>query len=139
MSTTSILRAPPAAAAALKSGGRRWRGPGLTEAQVHRAVVQHLQLRRRAGVSFFHVGNGGSRNPAEAAKLSGMGVRAGVPDLILIADGQTFALELKTDIGRLAPVQRAMLDELAAAGAKVAVAHGLDEALKQIEAWGLTR
>ena len=31
----------------------------------------------------FHVPNGGGRNPVEAAKLKGMGVKAGVPDLWL--------------------------------------------------------
>lgn len=31
----------------------------------------------------FHIPNGGSRHKAEAAKLKGMGVKAGVPDLLL--------------------------------------------------------
>lgn len=121
------------------SNGRRWRGPGLTETQVHRAVVQHLQMRRKPGTTFFHVPNGGARSPTEAAIMSGLGVRSGVPDLVIIAGGRTYGLELKAEAGKVSPTQRAMLDELVAAGAIVAVVHGLDEALKQLEAWHLTR
>jgi hypothetical protein len=63
----------------------------------------------------------------------------GVPDLILIRDGKTYGLELKADGARLTPVQRMAHVLMRAAGAEVAVAVGLDGALRQLESWGLLR
>ena len=67
------------------------------------------------------------------------GVRAGTPDMILIKDGKTFGLELKADNGQVSPAQAQAHQEMRAAGAEVAVATGIDEAIKQLEAWQLLR
>ena len=85
----------------------------------------------------FHPANGGWRSSVEAAILKGMGVKAGVPDIIAIKDARCYALELKASGGRLSPVQRDA--HAALPGAEVAVADGLDDALAQLEAWGLLR
>ena len=50
-----------------------------------------------------------------------------------------YALELKTEDGKLTPAQQQAFAELRAAGAIVDVAYGLDQALAQLEAWGLVR
>jgi hypothetical protein len=109
------------------------------EAQIQRAVIQHLQLRPAAGVFAFHVPNGGARRPIEAAILKSLGVTAGVPDLIIVKDGHTHCLELKSESGRLTAAQKATHDALRAAGASVAVADNLDAALQQLEEWQLLR
>lgn len=52
----------------------------------------------------FHPPNGGKRDRREAAKFVAMGVRKGVPDLvILLSDGITVFIELKVD----APLSKA--------------------------------
>jgi hypothetical protein len=56
----------------------------------------------------------------------------------LIHDGRTYALEIKTDTGRLV-IGTGGHARLEAAGATVVVACGLDEAVRQMEAWGLLR
>ena len=110
------------------------------EDQVQRAVVEHLRFRRKPGVTFFAVPNGGGRSAIEASIMKGLGVRAGVPDLILIAEGRTYGLELKrAKGGRTSDAQRAMIQEIEAAGGVCAVAAGLDAALDQLKAWGLLR
>ena len=109
------------------------------EAQIQRAVIQHLRLRPAAGVFAFHVPNGGARRPIEAAILKSLGVTAGVPDLIIVKDGHTHCLELKSESGRLTAAQKATHDALRAAGASVAVADNLDAALQQLEEWQLLR
>ncbi|SRR6266487_3686480 len=95
---------------------------------LQRAVFQHFDLRARPGVFAFHPANGGWRSRVEAAILKSLGVRAGVPDAGLKAPG-----------GRLTAIQKAVHDAMRAAGAMVATATGLDEALIQLEAWGLLR
>ena len=52
-----------------EAGAPRWRGPCLTETQVHRAVVAHLQFLGRRGLVWWHTPNGGSRNRAESVRV----------------------------------------------------------------------
>jgi hypothetical protein len=98
------------------------------EQQIQRAVFEHLAIRAASTVFAFHPANGGWRSRVEGAILKGMGVKAGVPDIIAIKGGQCYALELKAPDGRLTPVQRDAHAALVAAGATVAVAYGLDDA-----------
>src|SRR5262245_41656714 len=109
------------------------------EQEIQRAIFEHLAARGVSGTFSFHVPNGGWRSRVEAAILKGMGVRAGVPDVILIRDAEMYALELKAAGGRLSPAQRECQERMRAAGCKVATAVGLDQALAQLEAWGLLR
>jgi len=109
------------------------------EAQVQVALCNHLRWRAKPDCFWFAVPNGGRRNAVEASHLKDQGVRAGVPDLILIRGGKTYGLELKADQGRVSVAQEAVQIEMEIAGATVATAYGLDAALAQVEQWGLMR
>jgi hypothetical protein len=109
------------------------------EAAIQRAVFEHLRIRPAAGVFAFHCPNGGYRRPIEGAILKGLGVVAGVPDIIAIKDGRTYALELKAPGGRLTDNQLATHNNLTRAGVHVAVADNLDDALRLLEGWGMLR
>jgi hypothetical protein len=91
------------------------------------------------GVFYFHPANGGRRTKAEAGIFKALGVRAGVPDVIIFHRSQIFGLELKATKGRLTPLQQQTLNEMEVAGARTAVAHSLDEALVTLECWGVLR
>jgi len=118
------------------------------EAAIQRAVFQHLRARAAPGVFAFHVPNGGYRKPVEAAILKGLGVVAGVADVLLFRPGacphccsarlEGFALELKSD-GRPGEAQLDFMARFAAAGGHTCVADGLDRALAVLEAWQLLR
>jgi hypothetical protein len=49
------------------------------EAQLQRAVFQHIKLRLAPHAFAFAVPNGGKRNPIEAAIMKATGTVAGVP------------------------------------------------------------
>jgi hypothetical protein len=66
-------------------------------------------------------------------------VTKGVPDLLLWHDGKAFALELKSEEGRPTESQLEMLSRLDKAGVYTALCHGLDPAIRCLEAWGLLR
>ena len=119
------------------SRGRR-RPRDLTEQEIQRAVFEHLRCRAAPGVFAFHVPNGGYRRRVEAAILVGLGLTAGVPDVIAIKRGQAFALELKGD-GKLSAAQRKAITAMQEAGAICGVAHGLDAALEWLEEQSLLR
>jgi hypothetical protein len=119
------------------SGARhRRRSP---EATIQRAVFAHLRARGAPGVFAFHPANGGYRKPIEAAILKGLGVVAGVPDVIVIHQGRVYGLELKTEGARATDKQLATIAAMEAAGAFTAIAEGLDRALACLETWGLLR
>ena len=109
------------------------------EQQIQRAVIEHLTWRARPGAFSFHVPNGGWRSPIEAKILKAIGTVAGIPDIICIFEGRAYALELKSEGGRVTDVQRVVHERLREAGAEVAVAHGIDQALAQLVEWGLLR
>jgi hypothetical protein len=109
------------------------------EAGIQRAVFQHLRARAAPGVFAFHVPNGGYRRPVEAAILKGLGVVAGVPDVIAIHNGHVYGLELKAEGGRASEKQLATIAAMEAAGAFTCIAVGLDRALAVLEGWGLLR
>ena len=112
---------------------------GRREQIVQRAVFDHLRARAAPGCFYFHCPNGGYRYPAEAKILQGLGVRAGVPDVICIHQGRVYGLELKVSGGRATPAQTQAIAELEAAGAVTAVAWDLDQALVMLEGWGILR
>lgn len=109
------------------------------EQEIQRAVFKHLAARSMPGVFAFHCPNGGKRSKIEAAIFKGLGVRSGVPDVIIFYRAQIFGLELKASDGRLSPNQRQAMNEMEVAGARTAVAKSLDEALITLECWGVLR
>lgn len=87
----------------------------------------------------LHIPNGGSRHIAEASKLRRLGVRAGVPDLLLpvaVAPYHGLWIEMKRRKGGLvSAAQHGWIDALRAEGYAVAVARGADEAIDTIIAY----
>lgn len=86
------------------------------------------------GVVYFHVPNGGNRDPREAKRLKESGVKAGVPDLVFLAYHRFYCLELKEPGGKghLSPAQRAMHPRIIAAGA---TALATLDSLADAKAW----
>ena len=109
----------------------------MTEDQIHIALAEHLRLRARPGVLWWHTPNGGKRNVIEATKLKRMGTLAGVADFLFLYKGTFFSLEIKTEKGRLSAVQEQWSDDVEMSGGESAWAAGLDNALAIINMWGL--
>ena len=84
----------------------------------------------------MHIPNGGYRKPSEAARFRALGVRAGVPDILLpVARGGYHGLwiELKRRRGgRVSDEQSGWLDALKRQGYACAVCHGLEVAVAVI-------
>jgi hypothetical protein len=114
----------------------------IEQQRVHVPLVAHLRRRAKPGVLWWHCPSGayygeGSR---QGALMKALGARPGVSDLVLLHRGQFYALELKRlKGGRESAHQHQFLADVVEAGGMVAIAHGLDEALEQLERWGLIR
>lgn len=87
----------------------------------------------------LHVPNGGARSPVTGARMRRLGVRPGVPDLLLpvaVMPYHALWIELKRRRGgSLSAEQRAWIGALRAEGYAVAVARGADEAIDTIIAY----
>ncbi len=109
------------------------------EQQIQKAVFDHLKTRGAPGAFFWHPFSGGFRKPKEAAIYKGLGAVAGLPDVLVLRQGHLFGLELKAEGGELSPAQEQVLIKLREAGATATHAHGLDQAIRVLESWGLLR
>lgn len=86
--------------------------------------------------TYFHCPNGGSRYKGEGVKFKKMGVKAGVPDLIILDQKKGFqglAIELKVGTNNLTPSQIIWLEKLHKMGWCCWVTWSLDEVLALID------
>lgn len=97
------------------------------EQEMQKAVARFLDVSLPPQTVFFHIPNGGKRNPGEAAKFKAMGVRAGVPDICIIHRGRSIFIELKTADGKVSKTQTEMMATLTLAGAVCTVCRSVDE------------
>lgn len=105
------------------------------EDELQVAVAKWLRL-QHPHLMAWHTPNGGRRDAREAARFAGMGVRPGVPDwTILLPSGLAAFLELKSDVGRLAPSQREFRDAVTVLGCPYVVCRSLGEVMAAFEQW----
>ena len=101
----------------------------FTWAGMQKAKYPELRL-------LFHIPNGGSRRPVEAARFKAEGVKAGVPDLFLpVPSGSWHGLfiELKRQKGgRVSDKQRQWLTDLEREGYRAELAFGWKDAAEII-------
>lgn len=99
------------------------------EEQLQRAVCSLLAIYENRGLlAFCHVPNGGYRTPAQAGAFRAMGVRAGVPDLIVWThEGHSFGVELKAGKGTLSDAQVLFRSTLESLGHRVYVCWSIEE------------
>ena len=100
----------------------------------------HIWPRLVDGAVAFAIGNGGKRHPKVAREMKEEGVTPGVPDICVIHARQAYFVEIKkAKGGRVSKEQKVMMARLVGAGAVCAVANGLQQAIQQLEAWGLLK
>lgn len=104
-----------------------------SEDSLQKAVAKYLDA---IGSFWFHCPNGGSRHGLEAAKLKQMGVKAGIPDCIII-DGRHgyagLAIELKVGYNKPSEFQMQIMDKLVERNWMVLVSWSLDEVIAAVD------
>lgn len=97
------------------------------EQQLQRAVAQYLDAVLPADVVWFHPPNGGFRTKAEAGIFKALGVKPGVPDIVIIWRGRAYFIELKATDGRLSQSQGEMHIRLQNACTDVYLCRSVDD------------
>lgn len=109
----------------------------MTEAILHQQVATYLTLAVRAPDFWttFPAGGGGK---ARGGQLKARGLKAGVPDVLLIhgGTGRAHWIELKTERGVVSPMQAEVGAALLGAGSPVAVCRSLDQVQDMLKHWG---
>lgn len=108
------------------------------EQALHRSIAQLLDRVLPKDAFWFHVPNGGKRNKTEAGILKALGVRAGVPDILIAFRGGLYAIELKAANGRLTAAQKDTIPRMQSAGVQTAVCRSIDDVVAELGAWGIT-
>ena len=114
-----------------------------TEEQEQLALVQWLELHK---IRYTHVPNEGKHKVQYRAKQKRLGVKPGVPDILIFdrppryPENVGVAIELKRRKGgRVTPEQTVWLEHLKARGWAVAVCRGAMEAIEFLESLGYGR
>lgn len=123
---------------ARRNGARARRRP---EELLQASVAQYLNILSQQGrLLWFHPANGGSRNLLEAVKLKRLGVKAGVPDIVVIPKvGPVCFIELKSEDGVLTETQKFWLQALPDYGCPVRVCRSLDDVQQFLFQTGVIR
>jgi hypothetical protein len=106
------------------------------EETLQKAIVQFLNLKARPEVVWFHVPNGEQRSIRTAVRLKAMGVRKGVPDLIIITHTGPHFLEVKAPKAYQKPEQREFQHKVEYLGNKYVVVKDIDAAISTLTEWG---
>lgn len=105
-----------------------------TEAAIQKACVDYLRILEGQGrATGFAVPNGEYRDKITAARLKAQGVRAGAPDLIVVVPGRVLFVEIKTQVGRLSPDQRAYHKTLSSLGIETAVIRSVSDFIELVK------
>jgi hypothetical protein len=102
------------------------------EGEIQRAVFRHLARCAMPGAVYWHC-------PNDKSSRRKAGYLAGAHDVMILHRGKFYSIELK--VPKRAPTedQLKFRDRINAAGGYSFVAHGLDQALAALEAWGIVR
>lgn len=109
-------------------------GLPISEATLHKITAEWLDLALTQDTFWttFPAGGGGLMR---GARLKNSGLRAGVPDILLVNQSQAYFIELKTQIGRLSDAQNECHEALALAGARVATCRSLKDVAAALKEW----
>lgn len=110
------------------------------ETSLQISIIQWLDL-ACPDVLSFHCPNGGARTVTEGAIFKQMGVRAGMPDIMMIWKGGQYteygAIELKAGKGKTSSSQDSMLSKMSGLGVKCAVCYSREDVIKYVKEWGI--
>lgn len=110
---------------------------GREEANLQVRLMADLDWLLPADAFAFAVPNGGKRDVVEAVNLKRQGVKAGVPDVVIVHKGKALGLELKAEGGRLSDAQCLTFTKLRGAGMRVEVAYSYPHAIQHLKDMGI--
>lgn len=112
--------------------------PRVPEDVLHKGIAKLLEAAAPRTVLWWHTPNGEKRDRVTAAILKGMGVKPGIPDLLLYdtLTGHLHAIEVKAKDGYLTAEQKSWMDRFTCSPTgRYAVARSVDDVIQILEDW----
>lgn len=110
--------------------------PRMTELELHKSIAGYLDAVLTNDAWWSTIGHGGG-GKTRGAILKGMGLKPGVPDILILSNSTAFWIELKTETGRLSPSQIECHADLADAGFRVATCRSIDDVRNTLRGWNI--
>jgi VRR-NUC domain len=107
------------------------------EDDLQRAIMRYLDEALGADGVAYAIPNGGKRHAREAARMKGLGVRAGVPDIGICYRGRALYVELKAPRGVLSAAQKEMQRRLNYAGGEVMLCRSIEDCERALRECGV--
>ncbi len=103
----------------------------MKEADLHKLVADYLDLALVPPTWW-------TTFPADGASRRGLiGLKLGVPDILIIHEGRAYWIELKVPGGALSAAQKRTFTALFAAGCEALTRRSLDEVIDLLRLWGI--
>lgn len=110
----------------------------MSEHRLQMAVASFLSATLPRDCYWTSVDAGQGRMDVRAGRMrKARGVKAGVPDVILVHRGYFYGLELKASKGRLSEAQHVAHSQIHDAGGIVVVCHSIEEVETALRAWNI--
>ena len=106
------------------------------EEKFHRDVAGYLDLALPDGCWYTTIGHGGG-GEFRGIRLKAAGMKAGVPDILLISNSIALFIELKSNTGVLSDTQKETIPAIEKAGGRVKVCRTLEDVETALLAWNI--
>lgn len=107
------------------------------EDALQRAVVRYLQWALPVDATFHSIPNEGVRHDKALQRLVSMGLRSGVPDLVVLYQGRSIYFEFKAAKGTLSESQRQFQKKLIYCGFPVVTCRRLECVEESLREFGV--
>ncbi len=109
----------------------------MTEQQLHGACAQFLSWALADPETFWTTFPAGGGGYDRGKILRRLGLKAGVPDILLVRKSRLYGIELKTDTGRVSAAQVECHAAMRLAGVMIEVVRSLEELESALLCWGI--
>lgn len=107
------------------------------EFRLHCAVATWLTVCLKPPAWWTSLEHGVKLPPATWRRMQRIGVRAGIPDILVVHDGRCHWIELKAGKNSTTEAQDVTHERLRAAGCPVVVCRSTDDVRANLMAWGV--
>lgn len=99
----------------------------LTENQIQRAIAKYLDAVLPVDAFWTAINPMPGKSIVAAANSKAMGMKAGVPDILIVFRSDTIWIEVKKEGGKLSAPQKCVHDDIRHAGGRVYTARSIDD------------
>ena len=107
----------------------------LSESKIQRAIAAYLDVALPAGSFWTAINPIPGKSIVAAVTSKAMGMKAGVPDILILHNGETLWIEIKREGGYLSKVQKAVHVNIEMAGGNVYTARSIDDIQEILQQW----